>query len=102
MADQQKQPDSETPQQFPSVTTPRPNQATHDFTLQAVMEMQKTLGGVCAQLDRIDSEIQRTADDVSKHGRWIFAANVVIVIAVGVFGWVLNMIWEIVKARFGI
>jgi hypothetical protein len=36
-----------------SDTLPPPAQAGHDFTLQAIMEMQKTLGQFTAKIDRL-------------------------------------------------
>jgi len=45
---------------FPE-TTPRFAQSTHDFTLQAIMELQKTVGGLC-------KEVERMALDIRSHG----------------------------------
>jgi hypothetical protein len=37
---------------------------THDFTLQAVMEMQKTLGGLCANVDSLRINVDKLSDKI--------------------------------------
>jgi hypothetical protein len=89
-----------TPTRFPE-TTPA---LTRDdsFTLQAVMDMQKTLGGVAKQIDSLDARVSKMSDEVSKHGKWIFAANVVLLIALGLIGFFAKVLWDIAKVKFGL
>jgi hypothetical protein len=49
------------PTSFPE-TTPRSGQPSHDFTLQAVMEMQRTLGELCAKVERLGGDLKGQSD----------------------------------------
>lgn len=54
---------SSTPLNFPNVT-PRTGTANHDFTLQAVMEMQHTLGNLVAKTDRLIVDVKSQGEKV--------------------------------------
>jgi hypothetical protein len=86
----------------PEIQGPRSGQPGHDFTLQAVMEMQRTLGGLENKIDNVDRHLTAIAADVSKHGKWIYAATVVAVLTLGGFGFLAKVMWDIVKAKMGI
>ena len=101
MAKQPKTRKGTTPQSY-APTTPPQAQAGHDFTLQAVMEMQKTLGAIGNKVDTVDKRVDDMSTELAKHGKWIFAANVVLAISVFGFGWVLTIIWDVIKGKFGI
>lgn len=48
---------------FPE-TTPQFPQPTHDFTLQAVMEMQRTLGGLCEKVDGMSINLRSQGEKI--------------------------------------
>jgi hypothetical protein len=52
-----------TPSSFPTVTPPFP-QHGHDFTLQAVMEMQRTLGELCGKVDRMAEDLKSQGNKI--------------------------------------
>lgn len=54
----------ETPRGLPDVPPPRFAQPGHDFTLQAVMEMQKTLGDLSAKVERLIGDVKSQGDKV--------------------------------------
>lgn len=74
----------------------------HNFTLQTIMEVQKTLGGLVKQIDGLDKNVNKLSDDVSKHGKWIFAANAVVLIALGILGFLAKILWDIAKVKLGV
>lgn len=56
----------ETPGGLPDVTPQRTVQQGHDFTLQAVIEMQRTLGELIAKVDRLISDVDSQSKKVDK------------------------------------
>jgi hypothetical protein len=51
------------PTSFPE-TTPRFSQPTHDFTLQAIIEMQRSLGELSAKTDRLIIDVKSQGDKI--------------------------------------
>lgn len=85
---------------------PQRNMPTHDFTLQAVMEMQKSIGGLETSvkslnesLTKISGKIDSLETKVSGISHKVYAAGVVlaILIAIGgtVGGFIVNKAWDI-------
>ena len=56
--------DESTPGQLPQTTPPDYSQRGHDFTLQCVVELQKSVGAMGAKIDRL-------VTDVGDHGKEI-------------------------------
>ena len=83
-------------------TTPLLTLDYGSFVMQSLMTMQATLGGLVKHVDSVDKKLDRVADDVSKHGRWIYAASVVVVIGVSVLGFLVKALWDIAKAKLGV
>lgn len=52
-----------TPTSFPE-TTPRYAQSGHDFTLQAVIEMQRSIGELSAKTDRLIADVKSQGDKI--------------------------------------
>lgn len=52
------------PTSFPETTPPRFSQPGHDFTLQAVIEMQKSIGELSAKTDRLISDVKSHGDKI--------------------------------------
>ncbi len=53
------------PSEFP-VTKPQFAQPGHDFTLQAVIEMQRSIGELSAKTDRLISDVKSQGDKIDK------------------------------------
>ncbi len=53
-----------TPTSFPETTPPRFAQPGHDFTLQAVIEMQRSIGELAAKTDRLIADVKSQGDKV--------------------------------------
>ncbi|TAL87487.1 MAG: hypothetical protein EPN46_03890 [Candidimonas sp.] len=88
----------------------------HDFTLQTIMELQKSVGALGAtitsltqsvaehttKVDRIEDHLQKKIEDigdkVSSMSHKIYAAGVVLAILVVIGGWMVNKSWELVSA----
>lgn len=84
----QENPRETAPTSFPE-TTPRFAQPGHDFTLQAVVEMQRSIGELCAKTDRLIADVKSQGekiDSVRLRMAWIAggAAVVGFLIAVGI------------------
>jgi hypothetical protein len=52
------------PKSFPATTPPAYAQPGHDFTLQAVMEMHKTIGELVARTDRLIADVKSQGDKI--------------------------------------
>lgn len=83
------------PTSMPS-SVPSPN-VDHSFTLQAVMEMQKSIGALDASVKSLTeatsalrASVTDVKDKVSKIEKTIYAAGVVLVIGLAAGGWMLN------------
>jgi hypothetical protein len=78
---------SEQPDELPDVTPPRTALPGHDFTLQAVIEMQRTLGELNAKTDRLIT-------DVDSHGKKLDKVRMQLMWVAGVaaaFGFLLML-----------
>lgn len=65
---------SEDPPPKSFAETPASYTANHDWTLQIVMEMQKTLGGLDAKMDRAVSDVDKVSkqvDQISHRMAWV-------------------------------
>ena len=74
------------PSQFPSTTPPVYPSSDYSFTLQAIMEMQKTLGQLTQSVTTLTEESKKRGDILDKISQKVYAAQVVIGIAVVVLG----------------
>ena len=62
------------PGAMPEVTPSRFQPATHDFTLQAVIEMQRSIGELCAKVDRLIADVDKQGgkiDTIRMRMAWI-------------------------------
>jgi len=73
------------PTSFAETTPKAYTQSGHDFTLQAVMEMQRTLGEMSSKLDRVVADVKSHGDKLDtirsqisfvKGGLWVLGALV--------------------------
>ena len=78
----------------PSQTSVPPTAYTHavnqDYAISMLMEIQKTLGKNEALLTQLSVDVSAVKAKVSKVEKVMYAAGVVLVICVGVGGWMLN------------
>ena len=79
----------------------------HSFTLQSIMEMQKSLGSLESSINTMASNMDKLTDSVSdlkkKVGnveKVMYAAGVVLVCAIAIGGWVLNTVKEFAMTAY--
>lgn len=90
-----------TPGAEPSVTPPFSGSHDHSFTLQAIMELQKSNGQVSADIktltasiDKLSGKVEKIEDKVSAVTHKLYAAGVVLAILLVVGGWIINKAWD--------
>jgi len=95
-----------------SVHTPPPMQASHDFTLQTVMELQKSSGEILSTLDslkgsieKLDKKLDKSIDKlekksgeierkISKISHAVVSAGAVLLVVLSIGGFILNKSWD--------
>lgn len=84
--------------------TPTPHQPGHDFTLQTIMELQKSVGSLESKIDGLreaqTNTLNRTdkaLDKLEKIDKKVYAALVVLVIFSGITGWMINKAYDLSK-----
>lgn len=53
-----------TPSDYPETPPPRYPSASYDFTLQAVMEMQRSIGDLAAKTDRLIADVKSQGEKI--------------------------------------
>lgn len=78
------------PERLPD-TTPQvfPGQ-NYDFTLQAVFEMQKTVGGLTEAIKTLSEQSRENTREITKISRVIYAAAAVVTVLTGIGAFLLN------------
>ena len=86
-----------TPQRLPD-TTPQvyPGQ-NYDFTLQAVFEMQKTMGQLTQAIQTLTEEAKESKKTLSRISHIIYGATAVLVVLGTITGWVLSKAWDLIE-----
>jgi hypothetical protein len=78
------------PTSFPETTPRNFAQPGHDFTLQAVMEMQRTLGEISSKVDRVVADVKSHGDKLDtirsqisfvKGALWVLGSMMAVAIA---------------------
>ena len=89
-----------TPREF-ATTTPQSPMLDHSYTLQAVMEMHKTVGEQSANIQRLITDVHGQGDkiDALRHQASFIkgglAASVFfITVIIGIASWILNAKWD--------
>lgn len=93
----------------PQAGTPSPvfsGHQDHSFTLQAVMEMQKSLGQLTGEItaltnsvDKLDTKVSKLDEKLSGVTHKVYAAGVVISILVLVGGFFVNKAWDMAASH---
>ncbi len=65
----------------------------YSFTLQAVMELQKSVGQLTAKFDEFDKKLDRQTDKLDGLGRQIYAAWAVLIVFTVIGGFLINHLW---------
>lgn len=96
------------PGPLPDTPTPRYAQQGHDFSLQAVMEMQKSLGQLISDVNRLIADVKGHSEKLEaiRHQAAFMkgglAASVFFITAIiGITGWILNTKWDAVLLAVG-
>jgi hypothetical protein len=74
----------------------------HMLQIYVLMELKGTLGGLVKQIDNLDQNVGKLSTDVAKHGKWIFCANVILLLALGIIGFIASVAWDIAKSHLGV
>lgn len=84
--------------------TPTHHQPGHDFTLQTIMELQKSVGGLESEIRALreaqTNTLNRTdkaCDKLENVDKKLYAAGIVLLIVLGVAGWMLNIAYDLSK-----
>jgi len=83
------------PQRFGVTTPPVPQTDYSVYTVQTVLEMQRTLGGVETAIKHLEERSKEHGDKLEQIGKDVHAAKIVgafIVLAAGFLGWVIHEI----------
>jgi|GEM_PF-3158633 hypothetical protein len=76
----QKESIQDTPTRFAETTPPPYPSSDHSFTLQTVMEMQKTLGQLTQTVTTLTEESKKCGDIIDKISHKVYAAEKVVVV----------------------
>jgi len=97
MADKSTRSDQATPADVGAANVPQPMPVDHSFTLQAIMELQKSTGelkecvkSLTKSLDRQESKLDEIGQTVNGINMKVYAAGVVLTIVVGIGAFVVN------------
>jgi len=92
-----------TPPTFPETTPPAYPSSDYSFTLQAIMEMQKTLGQLTQAVTTLTEESKKHREKIDDMSHKIYAAKIslwivgfVLTAVGGIVAFFLNRIWEII------
>ena len=90
---------TETPPQIAeTLPSARHSMADYSFTLQAIMELQKTVGGLAEAVNNLKSNIDKQGDKLEKISQRVYAAGVVLTIAVPILAVLANWLGPIILA----
>ena len=80
------------PTEIPEATPPRYPMADYSFTLQAIMELQRSVGGLVEAVNALKSRTEKQAEILDKISHRIYAASVVIAIALPILAFLTNLL----------
>jgi hypothetical protein len=87
-------------------TTPSFGNHDHSFTLQAIMEMQKSIGAlqassnnVSSSVDTLSKKLDKTDEKLSGVTHKIYGATAVLAILVALGGFVVNKAWDLMASQ---
>ncbi|MFZ0479318.1 MAG: hypothetical protein WAL71_09225 [Terriglobales bacterium] len=89
-----------TPSRFPETTPPAYPGSDYSFTLQAVMEMQKGVGHLTKAVETLEEHAKSQGQKIDHMSKVIYAAGVVLTIAVIGGGWVVNRVADVAIEMF--
>ena len=101
--------ESTTPEGITATSTPTSPQLDHSFTLQAVMELQKSVGeltstinGVKESINRQERKLESMEEKLSAISHKVYAALAIALLLVTLSGYILDKAWDIVAKDFSI
>ena len=99
MADTRREQDDGTPKDFPQ-TTPPPQPLDYSFTLQAVMELQKSTGQLKESIDQLRKAVEGHGDQLNTISHRLYAAAVVIAVLIALGAFFLDKMWDTLVELF--
>lgn len=93
--------DDETPESAPQTPPPRIGLGHPEYHfVQSVMELQKSVTKLETTLEHVNRSVDETKGKVSRFERIMYAAGVLLVIAIAVGGWVANALKDFALAYY--
>lgn len=90
------------PNEVPVSQPPYTGHQDHSFTLQAIMEMNKTLGQLCektdslkTQINNFDTRLATVESTVSGISQKMYAAGIILIILLAIGGFIVNKAWDL-------
>lgn len=84
-----------TPKQFPEVAPPAYAQAVGaTYLVESMMQMQQAIGEMKATMAHLKTSSDNQSKKLDRVSHIIFAAGVVLTIAIGIGGFVMNKVWD--------
>ena len=93
MANERSEPTAGPPQDFPEVTTPRPQMTDYSFTLQAMMELQKAVGQLTERVNVLIGRVDSQDKILTSISRNIYAGWIVLIIFLAAGGFLIDKLW---------
>ena len=78
------------PREFPSTTPPLSHTVDHSFTLQSIMEVQKSIGKLTEAVESLKEESKGQRKELNILNRGLWVAGAVLMVAGLIGGFVLN------------
>lgn len=72
----------------------------HSFTLQAIMDLQKTVTALTVSVEAMKQSVDDTRSKVSKFEKILYAASVVLLITLAGGGWILNTVKDFAMLHY--
>lgn len=93
------------PQQLANIPPP-PHMVDHSFTLQAIMELQKSNGQLVeaitslrGEISRQEAKIDKLDESLSTIKQKVYAAGIVLMIFVAIGGFIINKAWDLLAQQ---
>jgi hypothetical protein len=85
-----------TPQRMAETNPPAVPTSDYSFTLQAVFEMQKTVGQLMQGVETLTHESRENSKKLNHISHVVYAVGAVVTVIGGIAGFVLRGVWEVV------
>ncbi len=99
MVDPQNNPEEgTTPPSYPAVPPPGYGQSDHSFTLQAIMEMQRSLGGLENAVENLRTKVDAQGTTIGRIEKIVIAATAVVTVVGGIVLFIVDRFGDAIIA----